>query len=109
MSVPTHPVSKKEAHYLRTCGFWFVTGTAARETSNYRDLDERTHNERESLYAMTVETIKSLLEWAAVSLNPTITPNEKEMVLKPLAQRAALELDLPDGSAGCRVCRATVQ
>ncbi|MDL1961435.1 MAG: BREX system P-loop protein BrxC [Deltaproteobacteria bacterium] len=74
----------------------------------YSDLYERTHKEREILYAKALETIKGLPEWVAISQDPSITQSEREAVLKPLTQRAALELELLEGASVCRVCRATV-
>jgi len=77
-------------------------------SGRYRDIYERTHKERETFYSKALETIKGLPEWAAVSQDPSITQSQRDTVLKPLIQRAALKLDLPEGAGVCRACEATV-
>jgi hypothetical protein len=74
----------------------------------YRNLYEEIHKDREALYAKALETIKGLPEWAAVSQDPSITQSQRDAVLKPLIQRAAMKLDLPEGAAVCKICGATV-
>jgi hypothetical protein len=74
----------------------------------YRDLYEKTHKERGTLYAKAIETIKGLPEWVIVSQDPSITQSEREAVLKPLTQRAIPDLGLPDEAVVCSFCRATV-
>lgn len=64
----------------------------------YRNLHEKTHKERETLYVKALETIKGLPEWVAVSQDPSITQSERDAVLKPLTQRAIPDLEITDGA-----------
>lgn len=75
---------------------------------SYSDLYGETHARRAELYAKALETVKGLPEWAAICEDPSVSDAERNAVISPLSERAANNLDLPEGSAVCNTCKATI-
>ncbi|MCP4549289.1 MAG: BREX system P-loop protein BrxC [bacterium] len=73
---------------------------ASLETT-YHDLYLARHSERADDFAVAVDSIKALPDWALV-------PGEmQEILLKPLADRIHAP-DLPEGKLRCIICRASL-
>lgn len=68
----------------------------------YRELYEKTHTERASLYQEAVEKIKGRPEWEQVP------ESMREPVIYPLTSRSCDSSDFPEISLSCNVCRAGV-
>jgi len=69
--------------------------------TTYRDLYLGRHSERATAFAVAVDSVKALPDWALV-------PEEmQETLLKPLADRIH-DLDLPEGELVCIICRASL-
>jgi hypothetical protein len=68
----------------------------------YRELYEKTHTERTSLYQGAVEKIKGRPEWEMVP------ESMREPVIYPLTSRGCASSDFPEISLSCNACRAGV-
>ena len=69
--------------------------------TTYRDLYLGRHSERATAFAVAVDSVKALPDWALV-------PEEmQETLLKPLLDRVH-DLDLPEDGRVCTVCRASL-
>jgi hypothetical protein len=77
-------------------------------SKSYSDLYGETHARRAELYAKALETVKGLPEWAAICKDPSVSDAERNAVISPLSDRAANNLDLPESSAVCNMCKATI-
>jgi hypothetical protein len=76
--------------------------------TSYRQVYEAAFDRRTRVYQEALEMIKGRPEWLAVSENPEIPAEQKELVLQPLAIRAEKEMDLPFGDTVCVRTRATL-
>ena len=76
--------------------------------TSYRQVYEAAFDKRTRVYQEALEMIKGRPEWLAVSENPEIPAEQKELVLQPLAIRAEQEMDLPFGDTVCVRTRATL-
>lgn len=74
----------------------------------YKNLYESTHKRRAEIFSKALEEIKGLPEWATISQDPSISEAERQAVLRPVRERAADDLDLPDDGVVCSACKATV-
>jgi len=69
--------------------------------TTYRDLYLGRHSERATAFAMAVDSVKALPDWALV-------PEEmQETLLKPLLDRVH-DLGLPEDGRVCTICRASL-
>lgn len=77
-------------------------------SDKYADLYQASHSRRAQLYGKALETVKGLPEWAAIAEDPLISEQEREAIIRPVTERAANKLDLPQDAAACKNCKATI-
>lgn len=76
--------------------------------SAYRTLYERTFEMRQKAYTEALDQIKGRQEWVAISENPDIPEEQRDLIIKPLQQRVEAILDLPLGATVSRRTGATL-
>lgn len=76
--------------------------------NQYRKLYEKIHEERQSIYSKALEHIRGLPEWAAISENPDISDEQRQVLLLPLTARCEHELDVLENTSVCKICRTTI-
>ena len=74
----------------------------------YRQIYAAAFENRGKAYTAALEIIKGRPEWLSLSVNPTISLEQKEAILRPLAVRAGAEMDLPPGATVCSRTGATL-
>ena len=74
----------------------------------YRRLYTSLFEKRKNAYSEAREQIKGRPEWLAIDQDPKITPEQRELLLQPLSQRADATLELPPGATVCSRTGATL-
>ncbi len=77
-------------------------------SEKYKELYREIHDKRTEIFSSAIDDIKSLTEWARALENPSIDKDQLNAILKPLKERLCHSLDLPEDSAICKNCRATI-
>jgi hypothetical protein len=68
----------------------------------YRNLYQERHERRQAVFAVATDDVKAQLNW------PLVPEEMQAATLKPLADRAEHDLDLPDRALVCLVCGASL-
>jgi hypothetical protein len=79
-----------------------LAGHAAAIQARYRELYAERHAERAERFAAAVEQVKGRPEW------PSLAESMQAPTLLPLSTRACATLQLPDGTAACARCAASL-
>jgi hypothetical protein len=74
----------------------------------YRRLYTNLFEKRKSAYSEAREQIKGRPEWLTIDQDPKISPEQRELLLQPLSQRADASLELPPGATVCSRTGATL-
>jgi hypothetical protein len=77
-------------------------------SSTYRTLYENHFEKRKTAFTVALDQIKGRPEWLAIAEDPDISPDQRELILQPLSQRAEAVLDLPVGATVCQRTGATL-
>jgi hypothetical protein len=75
---------------------------------SYRRLYTSLFEKRKAAYYEAREQIKGRPEWLAISKNPNISSDQRELLLYPLSQRADAALELSPGATVCGRTGATL-
>jgi len=68
----------------------------------YRDLYQSRHQQRQAIFTKAMDDIKAQPNW------PLVPEEMQATMLKPLADRAGHDPDLPEGALVCALCRASL-
>jgi len=68
----------------------------------YRDLYRERHEERQAVFNEAIDDVKAQPNW------PLVPEEMQAPTLKPLADRADHDLELPGGALSCQVCEASL-
>lgn len=74
----------------------------------YRTLYETLFEKRKAAFAEARDHIKGRPEWLTIAEARDISPEQRDLLLQPLSQRADANLDLPPGATVCRRTGATL-